>query len=179
MGMTNQPMGVAPQAHTTLQEPLQLPQNSQLQMHPQLTTQPNPNPNNRPSHLVKIIENVDKEINSVGCNELQLRSRCIISPKENNIHREQENENIQPTMAPSTVVITEEMEQGGNIVEPQNYDEDTTPPPSFPKRLMIEKLVVYPNFDIIGELRNLYVKIPLLRALKDIPYPLLIKSLTL
>jgi hypothetical protein len=33
---------------------------------------------------------------------------------------------------------------------------------------MIEKPVVYPNFDIVGELKNLYVKIPLLQSLQDI-----------
>jgi hypothetical protein len=33
---------------------------------------------------------------------------------------------------------------------------------------MIEKPVVYPNFDIVGELKNLYIKIPLLQALQDI-----------
>jgi hypothetical protein len=58
---------------------------------------------------VSIIENVDREINSVGCNELQLRSGHIISAKENNVHQEKENENnIQPAITPSTVVITEE-----------------------------------------------------------------------
>jgi hypothetical protein len=72
---------------------------------------------------VQSIENLDGEINSVGCNKLQLRLGCIISPKESNIHQEQENENnIQPTIIPSTMVITEEVEQGGNIVEQQNPD---------------------------------------------------------
>ena len=56
----------------------------------------------------------------------------------------------------------EEIEQGGNIVEPQNLDEDATPPPPFPERLMVENPSVYPNFHIVGELKNLYVKIPLL-----------------
>jgi hypothetical protein len=60
------------------------------------------------------------------------------------------------------VVIKKETEQGGNTIEKNNPNEDVTPPPPFPERLMIEKPVVYPNFDIVGELRNLYVKIPLL-----------------
>jgi hypothetical protein len=43
---------------------------------------------------------------------------------------------------------------------------------------MIEKLIVYPNFDIVGELKNLYIKIPLLQALQDIPiYAKMIKEL--
>jgi hypothetical protein len=48
MGLTNKPMGMAPQASPTLQDPHQLPQNPQPQMHPQLPAQPNPNPNNIP-----------------------------------------------------------------------------------------------------------------------------------
>jgi hypothetical protein len=43
---------------------------------------------------------------------------------------------------------------------------------------MIEKLTIYPNFDIVGELKNLYIKIPLLQALQDIPvYSKMIKEL--
>jgi hypothetical protein len=43
---------------------------------------------------------------------------------------------------------------------------------------MISKPVIYPNFDIVGELKNLYVKIPLLQALQDIPiYAKTIKEL--
>jgi hypothetical protein len=66
MGLTNQPMGMDPQAQTTLQAPLQLPQNHQPQMHPKLPAQPNPNPNNRPIQLVQIVDNLEGEINSVG-----------------------------------------------------------------------------------------------------------------
>jgi hypothetical protein len=68
--MTSQPMGMAPQAHPTLQAPLQLPQNSQPQIFPQLPAQPNPNPNDKPSQLVQIVENFEGEIKSVGYNEL-------------------------------------------------------------------------------------------------------------
>jgi hypothetical protein len=177
--MTNQPMEMARQAQPTLQAPLQLPHNPQPQIHPQLPAQPNPNPNNRPVQLVQIIENLEGEINSVGCNKLQLWSRCIIYPEESNIHQDQENEsNTQPTITPSTMVIIEEVEQGENTVEKHNLDEDVTPPPPFPERLMIEKPIVYPNLDIVGELKNIYVKIPLLQDLEDIPiYAKTIKEL--
>jgi hypothetical protein len=37
---------------------------------------------------------------------------------------------------------------------------------------------MYPNFDIVGELKNLYVNIPLLQTLQDIPiYEKTIKEL--
>jgi hypothetical protein len=111
MGMTNQPMGMAPQTQPTLQSLLQLPQNPQSQLCPQLLAQLHPNPNNRPAQLIQIVENVEGEINSVGCNKLWLRSRCIIYPKESNVSQEKENENnIQPTITPSTVAITQETE---------------------------------------------------------------------
>jgi hypothetical protein len=43
---------------------------------------------------------------------------------------------------------------------------------------MIEKLTIYPNFNLVGELKNLYIKIPLLQALQDIPiYAKTIKEL--
>jgi hypothetical protein len=54
MGMTNQPMGMAPQTQPTLQAPLQLPQNPQSQLRPQLPAQPHPNPNNRPAHSSRL-----------------------------------------------------------------------------------------------------------------------------
>jgi len=41
--------------------------------------------------------------------------------------------------------------------------------PPFPERLTIEKPVVQPEFDILNELRNVCVKIPLLQAIKDVP----------
>jgi hypothetical protein len=51
----------------------------------------------------------------------------------------------------------EEIEKGGNTVEQHNPHEDVTPPPPFPERLLIEKPTMYPNFDITGELKNIYV----------------------
>jgi hypothetical protein len=106
-----------------------------------------------------------------------LRSRKIISPEENNVFQEKENEK-QQAITPLTVVITEEIEQGGKTVESQYPDKDAMPSPPFSERLMIEKLVVYPNFDIVGKIKNLYINIPLLQDLQDIPiYAKTIKEL--
>jgi hypothetical protein len=106
-------MGMAPQTQPMLQDPLQLPQNPQSQLRPQLPTQSHPKPNNIPTHLIHIMENGEEETNSVGCNKLRLRSGCIISPEENNVFQEQEKENNkQLAITPSTMVITEEIEQG-------------------------------------------------------------------
>jgi hypothetical protein len=76
------------------------------------------------------------------------------------------------------LVITKKIEKGGNTVKSQDPDKDATPSPPFPEILMIAKPVVYPNFDIVGELKNLYIKIPLLQSLQDIPiYVKMIKEL--
>ena len=85
MGMNNQPMEMTSQTQPPLQTPLPFPQS---QLCPQLPTQPHLNPNNRPAHLVQIMESGEGEINSVGCNELQLRSGRIISPEKNDVPQE-------------------------------------------------------------------------------------------
>jgi hypothetical protein len=54
VGINNQPMGMAPQTQPTLQAPLQLSQNPQSQLCPQLLAQPHPNPNNRPVSSSKL-----------------------------------------------------------------------------------------------------------------------------
>ena len=50
--------------------------------------------------------------------------------------------------------------------------------PPFPEILVIEKLVVHPEYNILNELKNICIKIPLLQAIKDIPiYSKVIKEL--
>ena len=55
-----------------------------------------------------------------------------------------------------------------------NTSSDTEPTqlirkPSYPERLMLPKVVGQPQFNSLGELKNIYVKIPLLQALQDVP----------
>ena len=51
----------------------------------------------------------------------------------------------------------------------QIHDPETTSSPPFPERLIIPRPIQHPDFDILGELRNLFIKIPLLQAIQDIP----------
>jgi hypothetical protein len=97
------------------------------------------------------MENGEGEISSVGCSELQLRSGRIISLEENDVFQGQEK---QPTITPPTVEITEEIKWGGDTVESQDPDKGATPSPPFPERLMIEKPTVYPNLNLVGELKK-------------------------
>ena len=39
----------------------------------------------------------------------------------------------------------------------------------YPEKLTLQKVVEQPQFNLLGELKNLYVKIPLLQALHDVP----------
>jgi len=41
--------------------------------------------------------------------------------------------------------------------------------PSFPRRLALTNTPKPPAFNLLGELQNIYVKIPLLQALRDVP----------
>ena len=53
---------------------------------------------------------------------------------------------------------------------------DTAPP--FPKRLTMIKPAFYYDFDMMGELKKLCIKIPLLQAIQDVPiYARTIKQL--
>ena len=50
--------------------------------------------------------------------------------------------------------------------------------PPFLETLVIEKPVVHPEYNILSELKNISIKIPLLQAIKDIPiYSKVIKYL--
>jgi hypothetical protein len=100
------------------------------------------------------------------CFILLLRGPVFLT-KQNDIPQEHWSEK-QLVVTPSTVVITEEIGQGRNIVKSEDSDKDAIPSPSFPERLMIVKPTIYLEFDIVGELRNLYIKIPLLQSLQDI-----------
>ena len=50
--------------------------------------------------------------------------------------------------------------------------------PPFPEILVIEKPIVHPKYNILNELKNICIKIPLLQDIKDTPiYSKVIKDL--
>jgi hypothetical protein len=61
---------------------------------------------------------------------------------------------------------------------PQNECLQIMKVPPYPNRLVIEKPTTQPKFDILNELKNICVKIPLLQAIKHIPiYSKVVKEL--
>jgi hypothetical protein len=61
---------------------------------------------------------------------------------------------------------------------PQNEPSQVTKAPPYPDRLIIEKPTSRTEFDILNELKNIYVKIIFLQAIKDIPiYSKVVKEL--
>ena len=91
------------------------------------------------------------------CNDLQLRSgRIIESEGDKNVQVE--------NPLPSEQTLQKE-----NVVRQQTHEKATTSSPPFPERLIIPHPIEHPDFDLLGELKNLCIKIPLLQAIQDIP----------
>ena len=52
---------------------------------------------------------------------------------------------------------------------PQNELSEIMKVPLYPDWLVIKKPTTWPEFDILNDLKNICVKIPLLQSIKDIP----------
>ena len=91
------------------------------------------------------------------CNELQLSSRRIVEIEgEKNVHTEDPLP-VEQTLQKEKVVQQQ--------TQHQNPQQATTSSPPFPEKLIISRPFEYPDFDLLGELKNLCIKIPLLQAI--------------
>ena len=71
---------------------------------------------------------------------------------------------------PKQTNITEtKVEKEKEMVDQEKSENLRISPTPFPERLTLPRPMVSPNFDILGEYRNLCIKIPLLQAIQDIP----------
>ena len=121
-------------------------------MRPQLPVQPNPNPNNK---VVQVIDIQNQSIfPTMQCNDIHLRSGKIVEPIIDDITYSDSDK--------------EETEKHKKSQPPSNKSVEITEPP-FPERLVLTRMPETPAFNLLGELQNLYVKIPLLQALRDVP----------
>ena len=116
-------------------------------------------------------------LSPVPCSDIHLRSGKIVEPVI--------TEDAPPSMhkeggssqhLPDTVPIIEDVEHPlDGTAETSNDKSDNTQPtqlirqPPYPERLILRRAWGKPQFNLLGELRNLYVKIPLLQALQDVP----------
>eukprot|EP00253_Pinus_taeda_P022836 PITA_22836 len=62
----------------------------------------------------------------------------------------------------------EHLSQEEDVNKQQTHNQATTSSPLFPERLVIPRPIQYLDFDILGELQNLYIKIPFLQAIQGI-----------
>jgi hypothetical protein len=120
-------------------------------MRPQLPVQPNPNPNNKVVQCINIHNQPTFSLLPVQCNDIHLRSGRIVEPIIADVTSSDKEETIEND-------IPEEVQSSSNTVA------ETTKPP-FLERLALTKTPEPLAFNLLGELQNLYVKIPLLQAL--------------
>lgn len=126
--------------------------------------------------MVRIIESSNYEVEQKECNELRLRSGRIITPEENMDQPSIKIETLLVYVPPP--VINTKLKQGEETNQHEYPKKLTVTSPLIPERLKIPKTIVYPDFDLVGELKNICIKIPLLQAIQDIPiYAKTIKEL--
>jgi hypothetical protein len=139
-------------------QPLSLPSgtppNNQM-TRPQLPVQLNPNPNNKVVQCIDIHNQPTLSLLPTQCNDIHLRSGRVVEPIIANV-TSSDKEETKKHDAPEEV-----QSSSSTIVE--------TAKPPFPERLALTKTPKPPAFNLLGELQNLYVKIPLLQALRDVP----------
>ena len=143
-----------------------------MPIRPQLPGQPNPNPNNKTIHQFATVNMPAYSLSPVPCNNIHLRSRKVVEPVIIEDVPSPVHEGVNPQHLSNMTPIIEDAEHPTNVsAETQNNISSYTQPthlirqPPYPERLMLPKVVGQPQFNLLGELKNLYVKIPLLQAL--------------
>lgn len=110
--------------------------------------------------MIQIVENLDLGIEKKECSELRLRIGCVINLRE---VTDLQQEKLEPPteINPSTVTNTEIRQEEGTS-EQEDSGKIVSAYPPFPKRLVIPKPIFYLDFDLLGEIKNICIKIPLL-----------------
>jgi hypothetical protein len=120
---------------------------------PQLPVQPNPNTNNKAVQCIDVYNQPTLSLLPAQCNDIHLRSGRVVEPTIADVTSPDKEE-------------TQEHDAPEKVQSSSNNAAETTP---FPERLALTKMPEPPAFNLLGELQNLYVKIPLLQALRDVP----------
>jgi hypothetical protein len=139
-----------------LPQPLSLPAGTppiNQVIRPQLPVQPNPNPNNKAVQCIDVYNQPTLSLLPAQCNDIHLRSGRVVEPTIADVTSPDKEE-------------TQEHDAPEKVQSSSNNVAETTP---FPERIALTKAPELPAFNLLGELQNLYVKIPLLQALRDVP----------
>eukprot|EP00253_Pinus_taeda_P022524 PITA_22524 len=147
-----------PQYQQSLSVPSNAPLNNQT-IRPQLPVQPNPNPNN--NKALQVIDIQNQPIFPMQCNDIHLQSGRVVKPIIDDITSS--NSDKEETRKDKSSI-----KNVGTVESSSNKTTETTEPP-FHERLALTKTLEPLAFNLLGELQNLYVKIPLLQALRDVP----------
>ena len=138
---------------------LQLPSNSQPPRPTQIPAQNVPNPNNRAERPAY---NVDEGTSypTLPLKNINLRFAKVLHKDSPTTDKQEKNAENKNEMA----------NQRKPNDDTKNKQMQPLHPPPFPDRLVQMKLPMsIPQFDVLDELKNVYIKIPLLQAIKDIP----------
>jgi hypothetical protein len=141
-----------PQLPQPLSLPAGTPPSNQV-IRPQLPVQPNPNPNNKAVQCIDVYNQPTLSLLPAQCNDIHLRSGRV----------------VEPTIADVTSPDKEETQEHDAPEKVQSSCNNAAETAPFPERLALTKAPELPAFNLLGELQNLYVKIPLLQALRDVP----------
>eukprot|EP00253_Pinus_taeda_P026992 PITA_26992 len=98
-----------------------------------------------------------------------LRPQLPAQPNPNPNNRPVQSVQIIETPEVEYQLPREHLSQEEDVNKQQTHNQATTPSPPFLERLVIPRPIQYPDFDILGELQNLYIKIPFLQAIQDFP----------
>eukprot|EP00253_Pinus_taeda_P011392 PITA_11392 len=137
---------------------LQFPANSQPSRPTQIPAQTVPNPNNRAERPAYNVEE-GTSYPTLPLQNINLRSGRVL-------HKD----------SPITDKQEENIENENEMTNQRKPNDDTKDKhmqplhPPFPDRLVqMKPPLSIPQFDVLDELKNVYIKIPLLQAIKDIP----------
>ena len=126
------------------------------------------NPNNKVDKSAYTVEEATcfPSYSILPLNDVHLRSGKVLKKDSPPIIEEPTKQGESPETSQTEI----EIQKGTNI---------TTQTPPYPERLVEQQnKTILPEFDILDELKNAYVKIPLLKAIKEIPiYAKTIKEL--
>ena len=155
---------------------------------PELPAQPNPNPNNKEVKQFETSNMAAYSISHPSCNELHLWLGRLVEPiatKDVPSLMITKSMNQQFENSFSTTIPIIEDDKTRDETPNETHDETSaetlaetctkTQPthflrePPYPKWLALSKAMEQPRFNLLWELKNIYVKIPLLQGLHDVP----------